>query len=73
MENTFDKSLAETHPDLALEWHPTKNGELTPQDVSKGSDKKAWWKCMYEHEWEAAISSRSQGSGCPVCVKNRKH
>tara|TARA_B110000114_G_scaffold17366_1_gene16758 strand:+ start:459 stop:578 length:120 start_codon:yes stop_codon:yes gene_type:complete len=23
------KSLAETHPELAKQWHPTKNGKLT--------------------------------------------
>ena len=29
--------LATTHPKLAVEWHPTKNGELKPSDVSAGS------------------------------------
>tara|TARA_B110000285_G_scaffold180449_1_gene203483 strand:+ start:85 stop:225 length:141 start_codon:yes stop_codon:yes gene_type:complete len=38
------KSLAEVNPELAEEWHPTKNGELTPFDVTKGSNKKVWWK-----------------------------
>ena len=26
------------------EWHPTKNGNLTPQQVAAGSDKKVWWQ-----------------------------
>ena len=26
--------MAITHPDLAAQWHPTKNGELTPIDVT---------------------------------------
>jgi len=34
-------SLAETHPELAKQWHPSKNGELSPEIVSKGSNKKA--------------------------------
>ncbi|WP_280770071.1 zinc-ribbon domain-containing protein [Salipaludibacillus daqingensis] len=34
------KSLATTHSDIAKEWHPTLNGELTPYDVTKGSNKK---------------------------------
>ena len=60
--------LATTHPDLANEWHPTKNGTLTPQNVSHGSSRKVWWKCQKGHEWEATISSRSgQGIGCPSC------
>ena len=63
------KSLAETHPELAREWHPTKNGTLTPQDVTHGKEIKVWWKCNQgeDHEWEALISNRSKGSGCAIC------
>ena len=25
--------MATTHPELAKQWHPTKNGDLTPFDV----------------------------------------
>ena len=35
--------LSTTHPELAEQWHPTKNDELTPDDVVAGSNKKAWW------------------------------
>lgn len=31
------QSLAEVVPELAAEWHPTLNGELTPYDVLPGS------------------------------------
>jgi len=34
------KSLAETHPEIAKQWHPTLNGDLTPFDFTPGSDKK---------------------------------
>jgi hypothetical protein len=34
------KSLAETHPELAKQWHPTKNGNLSPEDVTLKSGKK---------------------------------
>ena len=64
------KSLAETHPELAKEWHPTKNGNLNPTQLSYGSGKKVWWKCEkgHDHEWEATLNSRSRGlSTCPVC------
>jgi len=27
-------------PYLVKEWHPTKNGELTPNDITHGSEKK---------------------------------
>ena len=63
------KSLAETHPELAKEWHPTKNEFITPNDVTPGSGKKVWWKCEMgeDHEWQSLISNRLKGSGCPVC------
>ena len=34
------KSLAEVNPELAKQWHPTENGDLTPSDVSTGSGAK---------------------------------
>jgi len=63
------KSLAETHPELAKEWHPTKNASLTPNDVTPGSGKKVWWKCKLgeEHEWQAQVNNRTNGNGCPAC------
>ena len=60
--------LATTHPHLAREWHPTKNGDLTPHDVLAGSGKKYWWFGTCSHEWNAAVSHRSRGVGCPVCA-----
>ena len=54
-------------PDLVKEWHPTKNGTLTPMDVAPYSNKKVWWICGKGHEWEAHISNRSKGIGCPYC------
>jgi len=63
------KSLAELNPILSKEWHPTKNGSLSPYDVSEHNGKKVWWKCDEgdDHEWVSAVSSRSVGRGCPVC------
>ena len=43
--------LAIKYPDVAKEWHPTKNGSLTPCEVSASSKKKAWWICSKGHEW----------------------
>jgi rubrerythrin len=62
--------LATTNPILANEWHPTKNGALTPNDIVSGSRKKVWWKCpVCAHEWELSANSRSHRSGCPMCVR----
>ena len=66
------KSLAETHPEVAKQWHPTLNGDLTPNDFTPGSNKKVWWKCDVadDHEWCTQIISRSKGRGCPICSGN---
>jgi hypothetical protein len=66
----LSKCLATTHPEIAEQWHPTKNGDLTPDDVVGGKDEKIWWKCPKgdDHEWDAIIYSRKSGSGCPVCA-----
>ena len=63
--------LATKNPELAFEWHPTKNGDLTPFDVTPGSDKKVWWICEKGHEWQAVIASRNHnGRYCPYCTHN---
>ena len=63
--------FATTHPELAAEWHPTKNGDLTPQKISYGYDKKVWWLCAYGHTWQAAPKTRVRmGAGCPVCAND---
>ena len=66
-----EKSLAYKFPELAKEWHPTKNGDLTPHDVTYGSNKKVWWKCKNGHKWQASANHRSRGEGCPYC-SNKK-
>ena len=70
-------NLEVNFPDLAKEWHPTRNGNLGPNQVTSGSGKKVWWKCPKgdDHEWSTSISNRaSRGSGCPHCfsLKRRK-
>ena len=67
-----DNCLAAVDPALAAQWHPTKNGALTPRDVTAGSGKSVWWLCEKKHEWEARVSKRSrQGQGCPYCAGRR--
>lgn len=58
--------LSVTHNYLTLEWHPIKN-ELSPNNITAGSNDKVWWKCSKNHEWEATVNSRSKGTGCPHC------
>lgn len=60
--------LATTNPELVEEFDLDKNFPLTPQQVSKGSEKKVWWYCKKGHSYESTISSRTNmKSGCPYC------
>lgn len=62
------------YPQLEKEWNYTKNNYQTPSDFSAHSSKKVWWTCsVCQYEWQASISSRAQGSGCPLCYKEGRH
>jgi integrase len=50
-----------------VQWHPTKNRELTPDDVLAESTRKYWWVCSNGHEWEA-----KGGTECPICSENKE-
>ena len=73
-----ERSLAYKSPEIAKEWHPTKNAPLTPSDFTNGSSsEKVWRQCskFKGHEWDAVISSRTRSSsatGCTFCSGNKK-
>ena len=65
-------SLEMLYPDIAKEWHPSKNKGLTPSKISSGSEKKVWWLCSKGHAWDAQIYSRTKlKTGCPFCKNKR--
>jgi hypothetical protein len=64
----YETSLAYNKPELAKEWHPTKNDKLKPTNIKYKSDKKVWWQCLKGHEWVSTVSNRSNGNGCPYCT-----
>ena len=62
---------------MAAQWHPTKNGDLKPTQVTVRAGKKVWWLLPYDDqntgkhfdfEWKATIASRSAGIGCPYLI-----
>ena len=67
--------LATTHPRLAAQWHPIKNGNLESTDITAGSNKQVWRKCeKCGHEWLISPNSRTNSprkngepSGCKKC------
>jgi hypothetical protein len=68
MPSTSDSyNLHVLRPDLAKEWHPTKNGTLGPKDVTPGSRRKVWWLCEQGHWWLASVFDRVRGRQCTYC------
>eukprot|EP01083_Nonionella_stella_P156771 508037_1 len=46
--------LAARHPNVAVEFHPTRNDNISVTDILSVSSKMVWWKCNSgEHEWQA--------------------
>ncbi len=68
-------SLYQWSKALSRQWHPTKNGSITANEIAKGSDAIAWWKCHKgpDHEWPATVYSRtrSKKANCPFCLNKR--
>ena len=72
--------LQTVNPRLASQWHPTKNGDLKPEQVTSGSRRKVWWLLPYDDkkngihynfEWQASISNRARGANCPFLITYR--
>ena len=74
-KSAISESLLSVRPDIAMEWHPTKNGTLLPSMFKYGSEHKVWWKCpKCGYEYQANICHRKnkkKPTGCPMCAKER--
>lgn len=60
--------LLTVNPVLAAEWDYGKNGDSHPDCIAAYTHKKVWWRCDKGHSWQAAVSNRSNGNGCPYCT-----
>jgi len=79
--------LTVTHPEIAAQWHPTRNEEATPDQITYGSGRRVWWQCSRGHSWRTTVNARTTppgrqasgnerataptGSGCPYCAGTR--
>lgn len=62
-------NLAVSYPDVAREWHPTRNGAITPDKIGPSSSIRCWWLCSNGHEWEDPVYYRTKSQpGCQYCV-----
>jgi hypothetical protein len=69
-----ETSLESAHPELAAQWHSTRNGGVAPDEVLPGSSRLVWWQCSADpgHSWRASVANRViRGSGCPQCARRR--
>ena len=67
---TSKKWLADLLPEIAAQWHPTRNGKYAPQNVVWESQREMWWRAdCCGHEWQESVRARDGGSRlrCPVC------
>ena len=61
--------FATRFPDIAAQWHPTKNNGLRPEQVAANSNRSVWWQCDQGHTWRAPVGRRVQfATGCPYCT-----
>ena len=61
--------FATRFPDIAAQWHPTKNNGLRPEQVAANSNRSVWWQCEQGHTWRAPVGRRVQfATGCPYCT-----
>ncbi|MEC5240729.1 zinc-ribbon domain-containing protein [Bacillus mycoides] len=69
----YQQSIALHNPEIAKEWHPTKNKEVysvtTPEETSTRCNERAWWVCgKCGHEYKAMVKDRHEGAAkCPSC------
>ena len=64
----YGNSLQDKFPNTSKQFHPTKNGDLTPKDVFPSTHKKYWWRCENGHEWEQSTLTRTTSKiSCEKC------
>ncbi|MCP5105015.1 MAG: zinc-ribbon domain-containing protein, partial [bacterium] len=72
--NASLRSLQVQNPELAKQWHPHKNGDLTPGQVTPHCNTKVWWVCEEGHEYQAMVANRNRAKprGCTTCSANKR-
>lgn len=67
-----ETDLKTKFPDIAAMWDCNKNGKYTPENVSYGSNKRVWWICENNHEWEDTVKNCVKRGNCPYCVADNR-
>ncbi|WIB67866.1 zinc-ribbon domain-containing protein [Curtobacterium sp. MCBD17_035] len=66
-------SLADTHPDIAAQWHPSRNNGKQPHDYTHGSNDTVYWLCTTPAArwYPERIDRKVAGYGCSICSRRR--
>ena len=60
--------LQTKYPDIAGEWHPVLNTQLTPNQVTYKTNQTIWWQCPKQHPYQMTVNDRTvKNRGCSVC------
>lgn len=62
--------LADELPEISGQWHPTRNGKWTPENVGPESRRLVWWQAACcGHEWQEEVHRRNKRPRylCPEC------
>lgn len=65
-----DPTSLRINPEIASQWHPTRNGKLRLAEISPESRRRVWWRdpnCGYE--WQETTANRDKYARlrCPEC------
>lgn len=68
-------SLAACSASLAADWIVNLNDGATPDEVAPQARWSAWWRCAagLHAPYQALVSNRARGSGCPSCGRVLTH
>lgn len=62
--------FASLFPDVVKEWSD-RNFPAMPSGFASKSNMNAWWRCSScGREWQARIADRTDGHGCPHCLRD---
>lgn len=62
-----ENSIAKYCPSIKTYWDSSKNGLITPEQISHGSMKKVFLKCPKGHKWDKIVSNIKKEIKCPFC------
>ena len=66
-----DNALSTVRPDLEKQWNYKRNTGIDISQINLHSNQKVWWICSKGHEWQAIVTSRAYGTGCPYCANQK--